>query len=132
MDFNLMHPAEQIVMLLNRIYEKQFTTTSGGNLSIKDSEGNIINHTTVWDGVYVLPQNPAEVTITIGYKTEDGTNETASATLPGITGGGSWNIGNKYRYTFSVEANGNIVFSVPTVEDWRTGSAGNGIVVCGQ
>lgn len=36
-----MHPAEQIVMLLNRIYEKQFTTTSGGNLSIKDSEGNI-------------------------------------------------------------------------------------------
>ena len=41
MDFNLMHPAEQIVMLLNRIYEKQFTTTSGGNLSIKDSEGNI-------------------------------------------------------------------------------------------
>lgn len=41
MNFNLMHPAEQIVMLLNRIYEKQFTTTSGGNLSIKDSEGNI-------------------------------------------------------------------------------------------
>ncbi len=41
MDFNLMHPAEQIVMLLNRIYAKQFTTTSGGNLSIKDSEGNI-------------------------------------------------------------------------------------------
>lgn len=41
MNFNLMHPAEQIVMLLNRIYQKQFTTTSGGNLSIKDSEGNI-------------------------------------------------------------------------------------------
>lgn len=41
MEFNLMHPAEQIVMLLNRIYAKQFTTTSGGNLSIKDSEGNI-------------------------------------------------------------------------------------------
>jgi hypothetical protein len=72
------------------------------------------------------------VTITIGYKNEDGTNKTASATLPGITGGGSWKIGNKYRYTFSVKANGNIVFSVPTVEDWRTGSAGSGIVVCGQ
>lgn len=41
MDFNLMHPAEQIVLLINRVYQKGLTTTSGGNLSIKDSEGNI-------------------------------------------------------------------------------------------
>lgn len=36
-----MHPAEQIVMLLSRVYQKGLTTTSGGNLSIKDSEGVI-------------------------------------------------------------------------------------------
>ena len=36
-----MHPAEQIVMLINRVYQKGLTTTSGGNLSIMDSEGVI-------------------------------------------------------------------------------------------
>ncbi len=36
-----MHPAEQIVLLLSRVYQKGLTTTSGGNLSIKDSEGVI-------------------------------------------------------------------------------------------
>lgn len=41
MNFNLLHPAEQIVMLINRIYSKQLTTTSGGNLSVLDNEGNI-------------------------------------------------------------------------------------------
>ena len=41
MNFNLMHPAEQIVMLLSRVYQKGLTTTSGGNLSVKDSEGVI-------------------------------------------------------------------------------------------
>lgn len=41
MNFNLMHPAEQIVMFLSRVYQKGLTTTSGGNLSILDSEGNI-------------------------------------------------------------------------------------------
>ncbi|MBQ3596477.1 MAG: class II aldolase/adducin family protein [Clostridia bacterium] len=41
MNFDLMHPAEQIVLLINRVYQKGLTTTSGGNLSIMDSEGNI-------------------------------------------------------------------------------------------
>ena len=41
MNFNLMHPTEQIVMFINRVYQKGLTTTSGGNLSIMDSEGVI-------------------------------------------------------------------------------------------
>ena len=41
MNINLMHPADQIVMLINRVYQKGLTTTSGGNLSILDSEGVI-------------------------------------------------------------------------------------------
>jgi len=36
-----MHPAEQIVLLINRVYSHGLTTTSGGNLSILDDDGNI-------------------------------------------------------------------------------------------
>lgn len=35
------HPADQIVMFMQRIYDKGLTTTSGGNLSIRDAQGNL-------------------------------------------------------------------------------------------
>lgn len=41
MKFELFHPAEQIIMIMERIYGYGMTTTSGGNLSIHDDEGNI-------------------------------------------------------------------------------------------
>ncbi len=41
MNTKFMHPAEQIVMLMNRVYQNKLTTTSGGNFSVKDDEGNI-------------------------------------------------------------------------------------------
>ena len=41
MDFHLLHPADQITLIMERIYGYGMTTTSGGNLSIKDEEGNI-------------------------------------------------------------------------------------------
>ncbi len=41
MNFEMLHPADQIVMLMNRIYYHDMTTTSGGNLSIRDSEGTV-------------------------------------------------------------------------------------------
>ena len=41
MEKKLMHPQELIVEFMNRIYRRKLTTTSGGNLSIRDSEGNI-------------------------------------------------------------------------------------------
>lgn len=41
MDFTLIHPREQIVLLLDRVYRYGMTTTSGGNLSILDDEGNV-------------------------------------------------------------------------------------------
>lgn len=37
----LLPPAEQLVMILNRIYHYGMTTTSGGNLSLLDSDGDI-------------------------------------------------------------------------------------------
>ena len=37
----LMHPRDQIVAIISRIYERSLTTTSGGNISIIDENGDI-------------------------------------------------------------------------------------------
>ena len=39
--FDLLHPADQIVMMMGRIYKGGLTTTLGGNLSILDDNGDI-------------------------------------------------------------------------------------------
>ena len=36
MNYNTLHPAEQLTEIMKRIYARRLTTTSGGNLSIKD------------------------------------------------------------------------------------------------
>lgn len=41
LDTKLMHPADQIVLIIGRIYRSGMTTTSGGNISIKDENGDI-------------------------------------------------------------------------------------------
>ena len=40
-DTKLMHPAEQIALIIGRIYRRKMTTTSGGNLSIMDDNGDM-------------------------------------------------------------------------------------------
>lgn len=41
MDMNMLHPAEQLAMIMKRIYTQRLTTTSGGNLSIRDENGDV-------------------------------------------------------------------------------------------
>ena len=41
MRFELMHPADQLVLIISRIYYGGMTTMSGGNLSIRDENGDI-------------------------------------------------------------------------------------------
>lgn len=41
LDTQLMHPTEQINVIIGRIYRSGMTTTSGGNISIRDENGNI-------------------------------------------------------------------------------------------
>lgn len=41
MKFYLLHPREQIVRIMNRIYNNKMTTLTGGNLSVKDHNGDI-------------------------------------------------------------------------------------------
>ena len=41
MNLDMLHPADQLVMFMERIYGHGMTTTSGGNLSILDDNGDI-------------------------------------------------------------------------------------------
>jgi L-fuculose-phosphate aldolase len=41
MDANLLHPRDELVATMARIYRYRMTTTSGGNLSVRDSDGGI-------------------------------------------------------------------------------------------
>ncbi|MDR2385476.1 MAG: class II aldolase/adducin family protein [Tannerella sp.] len=41
LDTKLMHPADQLIVVISRIYRSGLTTTSGGNISIKDDNGDI-------------------------------------------------------------------------------------------
>jgi L-fuculose-phosphate aldolase len=41
MNFQLLHPRDQLVAIMNRIYHNGMTTLSGGNLSTKDDNGDI-------------------------------------------------------------------------------------------
>ena len=43
MSMQLMHPRDQLVAIMNRIYHGGMTTLSGGNLSIRDQDDD------VWD-----------------------------------------------------------------------------------
>lgn len=41
MRFHLLHPRDQLVAIMNRIYRNGMTTLSGGNLSVRDEDGSI-------------------------------------------------------------------------------------------
>jgi L-fuculose-phosphate aldolase len=41
MNFNLLHPRDQIISMMDRIYRREMTTVSGGNISIMDESKNI-------------------------------------------------------------------------------------------
>ncbi|MBC8125915.1 MAG: class II aldolase/adducin family protein [Gloeobacteraceae cyanobacterium ES-bin-144] len=41
MNFELLHPRDQIVATMERIYGHDMTTTSGGNISIRDENGDV-------------------------------------------------------------------------------------------
>lgn len=41
LDVELMHPRDQIILIIGRIYNRGLTTTSGGNISVIDEHGDI-------------------------------------------------------------------------------------------
>lgn len=66
MNFDFLHPKEQVAEILRRIYVFGMTTTSGGNVSMRDEEGNI----------WITPSSVDKGSITskdIIYISKDGT-----------------------------------------------------------
>ena len=41
LDPRLMHPRDQITLVIGRIYKRGMTTTSGGNISVMDENGDL-------------------------------------------------------------------------------------------
>ena len=41
LDTHLMHPRDQIAIIISRIYQRGLTTTSGGNISMIDDNGDV-------------------------------------------------------------------------------------------
>ena len=64
MNIQYIHPADQIVMFMQRIYDKRLTTMSGGNLSIRDAEGNI------WIPPALTKAHSAEKILSVSVRTE--------------------------------------------------------------
>ena len=68
MRFELLHPADQLVMIMQRIYQYGMTTTSGGNLSIRDEDGGVWitpsgidkGSLTRQDMIHILPDGSAQ------------------------------------------------------------------------
>ena len=48
MRFDLLHPREQLVQIMDRIYRYGLTTTSGGNLSILDDNADKLRPGDLW------------------------------------------------------------------------------------
>ncbi|HAK93669.1 MAG TPA: hypothetical protein DCM87_01340 [Planctomycetes bacterium] len=78
MNFALMHPRDQIVMLMERIYGYGMTTTSGGNLSVLDDEGSIWITPAGVDRKYMQPE---DLVMIEGGKAERGTTPSRSVKL---------------------------------------------------
>ncbi len=68
LDTRLMHPRDQITMVIGRIYRRGLTTTSGGNISIIDENGDIWVTPSAIDKGSLLPSDIVCVSgIIIGY-----------------------------------------------------------------
>ena len=62
MKFSLQHPRDQLVAIMKRIYGYGMTTTSGGNLSILDDNGDIWCTPAGVDKGSLLPEDIVRVT----------------------------------------------------------------------
>jgi L-fuculose-phosphate aldolase len=75
MKFKYLHPRDEIIEIINRIYQNGMTTTSGGNLSILDEDGSI------WitpKGVDKGTLKPEDIVRVLPDETIDGIHEPSS------------------------------------------------------
>ena len=109
-------------------YEKGLWTTSQSTGVISGGEMllNLTTGTDIFGDLLMIPQSVGIFTVELKYWENDETDDnlkTASFALP--TGEVTeWEAGKSYRYTFTKDVAGNIVFMKPVVTEWNTATGG--------
>lgn len=111
-------------------YENRQWTTSESTGVISGGEMllNLTTGTDIFGDLLMIPQKVENFTVELSYwENDEGQNaenlKTASFALP--TGEVTeWEAGKSYRYTFTKDVAGNIVFMKPVVTEWNTATGG--------
>lgn len=105
---------------------------AGGWKDLQDGTGftdteftlNSAAGTDIFGDLLMIPQPVEEFEVSITY-TENEEMEVRTVTYPLPAGEvGEWEAGKSYRYTFTVDVAGNIIFMKPVVTDWNTATGG--------
>lgn len=86
------------------------------------------------DPLIVIPQSVTSdlsVEISYHYASDPDNIITSSASLYSIAianHGGKWDAARSYTYNFSLGANAFVIYSVPSVEDWKDAEGGNYVI----
>ena len=96
----------------------------GGGFSKTGFTLNSAAGTDIFGDMLMIPQAVAGLEISMTYTENDETEEQqVSYPLPAGEVA-AWEAGRSYRYTFTVDVAGNIIFMKPVVTDWNTATGG--------
>lgn len=101
----------------------------GGSEGVVAKENIILNSaagTDIFGDMLMIPQAVAGLEISMTYTENDKTEaQTQTVTYPLPAGEVvEWEAGRSYRYTFTVDVAGNIIFMKPVVTEWNTATGG--------
>lgn len=102
-----------------------WTGLQGGEGFMKtDSTLNSAAGTDIFGDLLMIPQAVAGLEISMTY-TENDKTDAQTVTYPLPAGEvAEWEAGRSYRYTFTVDVAGNIIFMKPVVTEWNTATGG--------
>lgn len=102
-----------------------WTGLQGGEGFMKtDSTLNSAAGTDIFGDLLMIPQPVKDFEMSITYTLNDETEEQqVSYSLP-VGEVAEWEAGRSYRYTFTVDVAGNIIFMKPVVTEWNTATGG--------
>ena len=103
----------------------QWTTSeSTGVISGGEMLLNLTTGTDIFGDLLMIPQPVKDFEMSITYTLNDETEEQqVSYSLP-VGEVAEWEAGRSYRYTFTVDVAGNIIFMKPVVTEWNTATGG--------
>lgn len=97
---------------------------SKGGVAKEDITLNSAAGTDIFGDMLMIPQAVAGLEISMTY-TENDKTDAQTVTYPLPAGEvAEWEAGRSYRYTFTVDVAGNIIFMKPVVTEWNTATGG--------